>query len=91
MSAYTLHNLFCKYVLTECTLFYILFFMQQPKPVVPKTYSGRQTRNTTAADAAAADATQQQETTKPVSASRLKKKTTKKFPKQRFVCCNTPE
>jgi hypothetical protein len=54
----------------------LIFFMQQPKqpkPVAPKTYNRRQTRNTTAADAAASDVGQEQATTKPTGGGRLKK------------------
>jgi hypothetical protein len=59
--------------------------MQQPKqpnpaPAAPKTYSRRQTRST-----AAADAGQEQATTKRAGGGRVKKKVTRKVPKQRSV------
>jgi hypothetical protein len=69
----------------------LIFFMQQPKqpnpaPTAPKTYSRRQTRSTATAYAAASDAVQEQATTKPARGGRLKKKVTRKVPKQRSVC-----
>jgi hypothetical protein len=58
----------------------LIFFMQQPKPAAPKTYSRMQTRGTAAADAAAADAGQEQATTKPIGGGRLKRKVTRRVP-----------
>jgi hypothetical protein len=68
----------------------LIFFMQQPKqpsptPAAQKTYSRRRTRSTVEADAAASDARQEQATTKPAGGGRLKKKVTRKVPKQRSV------
>jgi hypothetical protein len=65
--------------------------MLQLKPEAPKTYSRRQTRSTAAADAAAPDAGQEQATTKPVGGGRLKKKVTRRVPKQWSVCCLSKE
>jgi hypothetical protein len=65
--------------------------MQQPKPAAQKTYNRRKTRSTAAADAAAADAVQEKATTKPVGSGCLKKKVTRRVPKQKSVHCLSKE
>jgi hypothetical protein len=95
MPAYTfiVYIFFSKHVPTHCTPY---FLMQQPKQPNParaalKTYNKRQTRSTAAADSAASDAGQEQATTKHAGGGHVKKKVTRKVPKQRFVCSLSKE